>query len=135
MRSICFGDTTIDRCEACAGLWLDALEKNKLLSGKSNIKYADIALPGSAQSAEPPTPSSDSGLDTLTEPPAPAKRTEPLTCPRDRSKMIQMVDHHQPHVHYESCTICGGVFLDSGELRDLSQRTFGERLRALFRKR
>jgi Zn-finger nucleic acid-binding protein len=32
--------------------------------------------------------------------------------------MIRMVDRHQPHIWYESCPVCFGVYMDAGEFRD-----------------
>ena len=46
--------------------------------------------------------------------------------------MFQMVVAGQPHIAYESCGVCHGVFFDAGEFRDFREETFGERLRATF---
>ncbi len=46
--------------------------------------------------------------------------------------MIRMSDPGQKHVHYESCTICGGVFFDAGELTELSKVSLAQRLRSLL---
>jgi hypothetical protein len=46
--------------------------------------------------------------------------------------MLRMVDPAQPHVWYEACKVCNGVFLDAGEFRDLRELTLLDRLRALF---
>lgn len=46
--------------------------------------------------------------------------------------MIDMVVAGQPHIAYESCGLCHGVFFDAGEFRDFSGETFDERLRATF---
>lgn len=105
------GDVTIDRCRGCGGLWLDALEKDRLLASKQAVAQADTG-----------DPAVGAKLDTETE----------LFCPRDASAMIHMVDPAQHHVGYESCTVCGGVFLDAGELRDLADFTLLERLRSML---
>lgn len=57
-----------------------------------------------------------------------------LACPIDGSRLIRMVNHLQPHVQFESCKVCGCVFLDAGELRDLASYTLLERLRKLIRR-
>jgi Zn-finger nucleic acid-binding protein len=103
------GTVEVDRCAGCAGLWLDALEKEKLLERPGLAAEAD--RPGAHAAGRP---------------------GEALTCPRDRSTLIRMVDRRQPHVGFESCTVCGGVFLDAGELADLSELTLRERVRGLF---
>lgn len=107
MTRIAVRDIEIDRCPRCGGLWLDALELDKLRADKDAARRADRASPGTAPGQ---------------------KARVPGLCPRDRSPLIAMADREQPHVHFESCTVCGGVFLEAGELRDLSELTILERL-------
>lgn len=102
---------TIDRCRGCGGLWLDVLEKERLIKSKAGVPQTDTG-----------DPKVGAKLNEQTE----------LYCPRDSSAMIHMVDPAQPHVGFESCTVCGGVFLDAGELRDLADFTLIERLRSMF---
>jgi len=102
---------TVDRCRACGGIWLDALEMEKLLATKGAIKRLDT-----------PSPVIESRMGTKGA----------TLCPRDKSLLIRMVDHKQPHIKYESCKVCGGAFLDSGELRDLSHFSLVERIRSLL---
>jgi Zn-finger nucleic acid-binding protein len=96
----------IDRCPRCGGVWLDALEKDRL-----QVAHA-------AAKAETPGK------------PQPVPRPKDLHCPKDKSLMIRMVDLRQPHVHFESCKICGGMFFDAGELKDLNKLTIMERIRS-----
>lgn len=105
------GGVTIDRCTACGGLWLDALELERVLATR-----------GAARKADPKAPEIEAATG----------RSGASICPRDGSMLIHMVDQRQTHIRYESCTVCGGVFLDAGELRDLSEFTLGERLRSIF---
>ncbi len=95
----------VDRCEKCAGIWLDALEKDRLLAAHAAGK---VDLPGPHQQVQ---------------------RDKEMHCPRDHSLLIRMVDFKQPHIHFESCKICGGMFFDAGELKDLSKFTIVERIR------
>ena len=37
--------------------------------------------------------------------------------------MISMVDLNQPHIKYEACTVCYGVFFDAGEFKDYKEKT------------
>jgi Zn-finger nucleic acid-binding protein len=57
-----------------------------------------------------------------------------LHCPRDRSPLINIVDLKQEHIEQNACTVCGGILLDAGELRDLSEFTLSERVKAVFAK-
>jgi Zn-finger nucleic acid-binding protein len=104
------GGVTIDRCPTCGGMWFDAMELDKVLASREVREAAKK-------------------LDSL--PPAKESR-ERMHCPRDKGWLIRMAALGQPHVHYESCKVCGGAFLDSGELRDLSQVTLLERLKRIF---
>jgi len=105
------GAVQFDRCGTCGGLWFDALEKERLLAHPRAAKEADRTLgPGTVHAG---------------------KKTG-LPCPRDHSTLIHLVDPRQPHVGFESCTVCGGAFLDAGELTDLSEVTIRERFRSLF---
>jgi Zn-finger nucleic acid-binding protein len=112
MRSERVGCVTVDRCVGCGGLWLDALEKERLLEHKGAARHADAGSRAQAGRMD---------------------RKVKILCPRDHSTMIHMVDASQPHVGFESCTVCGGVFLDAGELTDLSEVSLRERVRMVFR--
>jgi Zn-finger nucleic acid-binding protein len=111
MRRLRVGEIDIDRCQSCEGVWLDALEKEKLLRRPKDARAADA---GAGVPRHAPTP-------------------VVMLCPRDKSRLIGMADVNQPHVKYESCTVCGGVFLDAGELKDLSEVTLGEWVRRVVR--
>lgn len=110
MRHVHAEDVTVDQCPRCGGFWLDALELESVVTARAAGK-----------------------LDTLR--PASANRTasaKTLLCPRDKSHLITMNALNQPQVRYESCKICGGMFLDAGELADLGQLSVVERLRKMF---
>ena len=111
MQRVYIAAAIIDRCEVCGGLWFDALERERLLQHPEAVQKLDCG------------------------PLAPARVMNKVTrihCPRDGSAMIHQVDAQQRHVGFESCTICGGVYLDAGELRDLSEVTLLERLKTLL---
>jgi len=99
----------IDRCPGCGGLWLDALEREKLVVTASAVRATDSGASGQHDERD---------------------AQQHVKCPRDHSDMIHVVDPEQPHVGFESCTVCGGIYLDAGELRDLAQLTLFERIRS-----
>lgn len=105
---------SFQRCTGCAGLWLGTPDMERLMGAKSEARAADI------------------GARELGDWTAEIKGS--LNCPNDGSQLIRMVNHKQPHVHFESCKVCGGVFLDAGELRDLASFTLIERLRMILRR-
>jgi Zn-finger nucleic acid-binding protein len=45
-----------------------------------------------------------------------------VNCPQCGARMIKMVDRRQPHLSYEACTVCYGVFFDAGEFRDYKEQ-------------
>jgi uncharacterized protein len=116
MEQVSFGGTTVDRCVSCKGIWFDASEHERL---KSVEGAGEIDSPPPARAAGNPVG------------PPPGK----ILCPVCHTPMIQMTDHEQPHIKYESCTVCYGVFFDAGEFRDYTEVTIAESVRTLFRRR
>jgi len=114
MEKVTVGGIEIDRCAGCGAMWFDALELDKILESKDSkafVKNLDIGSTGR-----------HTGVKALGK----------LVCPRDRSPLITLLDMKQSHVEEMGCTVCGGVLLDSGELKDLSEFTLKERVRALI---
>ncbi len=115
MEQVVFGDIEVDRCTLCKGLWFDLLEHEQLKSMRG-AEAIDIGDP---------------------EVGAIFNRDDRIHCPRCAGPMIRMVDAVQPHIWYESCGVCHGVFFDAGEFRDYKQRSpvdFFRRLRARERR-
>lgn len=109
----------LDRCFKCGGIWLDQGELDSLMNSKGGVKDAIAGL--------------DSG--PASEPSSKRHVVSGVKCPRDTSGLITMVDLKQTHIQYEACTVCGGMFMDCGELKDLSQLTIRERLSGIFGKK
>ena len=102
-----------DRCAVCGGLWLEALGRERLMTHAEAAVEVDTGEPaiGAEMNAQ-----------------------QRIDCPNCKAAMIHMVDVDQPHVGFEACTVCGGVFLDAGELRDLADFTRSEKFKALWRR-
>ena len=113
MRRLKAGGITVDRCEGCFGLWLDRGERLKLLKDKSLVESVDV---GSAEVGE--------AQDEIRQ----------ILCPRCGLAMHHITDRAQKHIGFEFCRQCQGSFLDAGELRDLSEFSLTERIKALFGK-
>jgi Zn-finger nucleic acid-binding protein len=109
MAAIRHGDVEVDRCTGCQGLWFDAFEHEEL---------KELRGPEQIDAAEAPK----AGVAPLVE----------VRCPRCSVAMIRMVVAGQPHIAYESCGVCHGVYFDAGEFRDFREETLGERLRSYF---
>jgi Zn-finger nucleic acid-binding protein len=121
MGKVTFASIVVDRCTSCRGLWFDAREHERLkdLEGSEEID------------APPPRGASAPGA-------APSGGTKPddpkMNCPVCHTRLIRMVDHRQPHIHFESCTVCHGTFFDAGEFRDYKEHAVGEWFRSRTRR-
>ena len=111
METITVEDITIDRCPTCGGMWFDLGELRQLLEA-DGLEKEDLLRKDKAHAH----------VDV--------HRRIAICCPRDGFAMMQIHDATQRHIEYELCMQCGGIFLDSGELRDLDKFTLLERLRA-----
>jgi Zn-finger nucleic acid-binding protein len=111
MEQVDVDGVVVDRCPDCGGLFLDPWEKEFLLALKERAER----------------------VDTHTQ--AEGRRTDVqarITCPRDQGVMVHIHDIEQAHVGMERCSVCGAVFLDAGELKDLTKVTLGEKIRRFF---
>ena len=100
----------VHRCTTCEGLWFGMLQHEDLkhIEGAASIDIGDAAL---AEKFNP---------------------VRRIRCPACSSRMIAMVDREQPHIWYEACTVCYGVFFDAGEFRDYTEKTVLDFFRDLF---
>lgn len=110
MQRLRVGAIGVDRCPRCRGVWLDRGELAALLLTK-----------GAAAAVEHEEPEESVRRHQVGE----------VRCPRDGAAMREVRDRTQRHVTYEECPACRGVFLDAGELTDLSELTLRERVLGL----
>ncbi len=117
MEKVTFAGITVDRCVQCKGLWFDAREQERLraVEGAEQIDVGPPPPPAAAAAA-PATPGK-------------------VQCPVCHTQMIRMTDHQQPHIGFESCTVCYGVFFDAGEFRDYKEQNIRESVGWLFSRR
>ncbi len=104
MESVKYEGVEIDRCTACKGLWFDMLEQEDLKKLQA-AKKIDI---GDAMAGKK--------LDFKSD----------IECPKCHAQMLKMVVLNQPHIRYESCSVCYGVFFDAGEFRDYKEETVAD---------
>ena len=109
MEQITHEGVEVDRCTKCRGLWFDNLEHERL-----------AAIGGSE--------AIDRGAGRAEE----AGRSGRVKCPVCHTQLIDMVVLGQPHIRYESCNVCGGVFFDAGEFADYKQRDLSDVFKRLF---
>lgn len=101
METAQYEDIEVDRCRSCEGIWFDMLEADKLktMSGSEVIDTGD--------------PKIGREYDDVHN----------VICPKCQTQMIHMVDRRKPHIQYEACTVCYGLFFDAGEFRQFKQQT------------
>ncbi len=100
----------VDRCTGCKGIWFDSGERERLKSikGAESIDTGDEAI----------------GKENNTK--------ANIQCPRCTTPLIRMVDIEQPHIWYESCSVCCGAYFDAGEFRDYKKYTLADIVRGFF---
>jgi Zn-finger nucleic acid-binding protein len=109
MERVSVGMDAVDRCTGCKGLFFSAESHEHLMEAKG---------------AE--------AIDTGAKHDEPRDQKVRINCPACHAQMIRMVDHRQPHIWYESCPVCFGVFMDSGEFREQKERRLTSVIRDMF---
>lgn len=111
LEKVTFEGIEVARCTACRGLWFDPLQHTALreLAG-SEVIDDGLKEVGRAFDAQ-----------------------LPRACPSCAGTLIRMVDAEQPHLWYESCSSCFGVFFDAGEFRDYKHVGWLDKLKDLLR--
>jgi uncharacterized protein len=101
MEDVTYADITVERCTSCRGIWFDA-RKHVHLAAIKGSEAIDIGDPAVGKKYN---------------------QIGKATCPVCTSPMMRMVDVDQPHIWYESCKVCKGVFFDAAEFRDFKDHT------------
>lgn len=109
MEPVVHDNIEVDRCTLCRGLWFDLLEHEQL-----KVLRKSEAID-----------SGDPDVGRL------FNEDDRIHCPRCRTAMLRMVDACQPHIWYEACATCHGVYFDAGEFTDYKRETIGDFFRAL----
>jgi uncharacterized protein len=99
MKAIIHEGIEVDRCSDCGGLFFDALEERDIATRKG-AEAVDDGHGGRGASNN---------------------RNGKIDCPRCKTRMIRMVSLKQPHIWYESCSVCFGNYFDAGEFRDMNR--------------
>ena len=113
MEKVTFEQIEVDRCTNCKGLWFDMLEHEHLKAMK-NSESIDVGEVETGKEYD---------------------KIDKIDCPVCQTLMIRMVDKDQPHIRYEACTNCYGVFFDAGEFRDYKEETVLDFFRDIFAKK
>jgi Zn-finger nucleic acid-binding protein len=111
MEPVTRANIQIDRCSNCKGLWFDELELDHLrvVRDAASVDSGDRRI-GREMNAK-----------------------GAFDCPRCLGPtMLRLVDVRQPHIWYEKCTVCQGVWFDAGEFSDLTSETVVDLVRDRF---
>ncbi len=111
MEKVSFQDVEVDRCKSCGGLWFDILEHEDLKKLRGADRAVDTGDPQKGEEMD---------------------RIRRVDCPKCHTSMLNIHVPDQPHIVYEQCTICDGVFMDAGEFRDFSHLTIAEFIKDIF---
>jgi uncharacterized protein len=101
-------DIDVDQCTRCAGIWFDAHELERVL-GQPHI---DPLLGHGAR------PGDDD------------RRGHCPRCGGD-GVLVRVASRVAP-IHVDTCAVCGGKWLDGGEIDRLRQKSFGAAVRRVF---
>lgn len=102
------GQITIQSCSGCGGILTD----KKTLAKMRNEWMADTVLDSNDH---------ERGKET--------NKINEIDCPSCSKLMDKIFDEEQAHVWMEYCAACDLLFLDAGELTDLSDFTVMERIK------
>jgi NAD-dependent SIR2 family protein deacetylase len=55
-----------------------------------------------------------------------------INCPKCHTQMTKMVDLKQPHIRYEKCPSCYGIWFDAGEFKDYKEENLSDIFKDIF---
>jgi len=114
MEKLDIGGVKIDRCPKTGAIWLDRGELGQL--ALLSAKYKGIIK----------------AIDEHREDDVPREARGRIRSPRTGALMIIVQDPDDPSVEFDVCPECGGCFFDSGELAELTEYSFVDRLRVML---
>ena len=106
------GGVEVDQCDTCAGIWFDSGELAKIV-GQKDVEALKIKASHVPKEAD-------------------SKRAR---CPRCKGegKLVQIASL-TADIHIDTCAVCGGEWLDGGELAIVRNEGFSRKVGAFFRK-
>jgi Zn-finger nucleic acid-binding protein len=112
------GEVEVDQCDTCNGIWFDSGELAKIL-GKKDVETLRTRAEAT-RDAERKRREADQ------------KRA---SCPRCKSagKLVQVASMTSD-IHIDTCAVCGGDWLDGGEIWIVRNEGFSRKVAAFFRK-
>ncbi len=99
MEQIVFEGIEVDRCPGCGGIWFDTREAEYL---KKFERATEIDTGDAIGGLE---------YDSIRN----------VECPRGHGKMETVFNPGLPHVFFEACSVCRGIWFDAGEFSDYAR--------------
>lgn len=99
----------VDVCAQCGVMWFDPEELKRVL-----------ACEATADAIDDHAPQRDRRIAIF--------RGASMRCPRDKEELVLREHVDKPHVDIDQCPSCRGILLDAGELRELAERSWRERI-------
>jgi Zn-finger nucleic acid-binding protein len=103
-------DFGVDVCGACGVMWFDPEELKRVMACEATAAEID-------------------DHKDVRERRIAIFRGKVMKCPRDGEKLIVREHMEKPDVDVDQCPACRGILLDPGELRQLAERSWREKLR------
>jgi Zn-finger nucleic acid-binding protein len=110
LEAVVYSEVEVDRCTNCKGIWFDLMEAQTLkkIQGSESIDTGDAAT--------------GSKFDKIGN----------INCPKCQTQMTKMVDLKQPHIRYEKCPSCYGIWFDAGEFKDYKEENLADIFKDIF---
>jgi uncharacterized protein len=110
------GDVHVDQCDKCNGIWFDSGELAKIV-GRGDV---DALRTKARESLLPEAKEFDQRR---------------ASCPRCKGegKLVQIASMTSDF-HIDTCAVCGGEWLDGGELAIVRNEGFSRKVAAFFRR-
>lgn len=110
LEEVVYANIEVERCVDCKGIWFDSLEAQTLkeIEGSETLDVGQ--------------PETGSKFNEVGD----------INCPKCRTKMTKMVELNQPHIWYEKCPVCYGIWFDAGEFKDYKEENFMDAVKGLF---
>ena len=112
LEAVLYANMEVDRCGNCKGIWFDSLvaQTLKKIEGSESLDIGE--------------PKIGSKYNEMGD----------IKCPKCNTKMTKMVDLNQPHIWYEKCPVCYGIWFDAGEFKDYKEEDVTDIFKDIFSK-
>ena len=97
MSEIASGDTTLQRCSTCGGLWIDSADLNRVLLHAN--------LPSLSAVGGYVNPDEIAGM-----------------CPACHVDLVSVEGGEKRSLHYDSCESCGGIWLEGPDVDEVPEQ-------------